>query len=98
MTLIHHLPALQVVVPLMAAPLCALLRRDWAAWLLALTVSLAAFAISVALLIQVQSTGTISYLLGDWAAPWGIEYRIDAVNAPLLVLVTAIGAVTFGVG
>jgi multicomponent Na+:H+ antiporter subunit D len=87
------LPALQVVVPLMAAPLCVLLRRGWAAWLLAFAVSRATLAIAVALLLQVQATGTISYLLGSWAAPWGIEYRIDAVNAPLLVLVTAIGAV-----
>jgi multicomponent Na+:H+ antiporter subunit D len=91
--LTDHLPALQVVVPLMAAPLCVLLRRGWAAWLLAFAVSLATLAISVALLLQVQASGTISYLLGSWAAPWGIEYRVDAVNAPLLVLVTAIAAV-----
>jgi multicomponent Na+:H+ antiporter subunit D len=91
--LTDHLPALQVVVPLMGAPLCVLLRRGWAAWLLAFAVSLATLAISVALLLQVQASGTISYLLGSWAAPWGIEYRVDAVNAPLLVLVTAIAAV-----
>ncbi len=91
--LTDHLPALQVVVPLMAAPLCVLLRRGWAAWLLAFAVSLATLAIAIALLLQVQATGTISYLLGSWAAPWGIEYRVDAVNAPLLVLVTAIAAV-----
>ena len=36
-----HLPALQVVLPLMAAPLCALLRRGNLAWAVAMLVSLA---------------------------------------------------------
>ena len=31
--------------------------------------------------------------MGDWAAPWGIEYRIDAVNAFVLLIVAAVGAV-----
>jgi multicomponent Na+:H+ antiporter subunit D len=87
------LPALQVVVPLIAAPLCVLLRHAGAAWLVALVVSAISLAISIALFLQVQASGTISYLLGSWAAPWGIEYRVDAVNAPFLVLVCAIGAV-----
>jgi len=93
MTLAHHLPALQVVVPLMAAPLCVLLRRGLLPWLLALLVSWACLAISISLLLQVLETGTISYLLGSWAAPWGIEYRVDVVNAFLLVLVSSIAAV-----
>ena len=40
-----------------------------------------AFAISFMLLERVVTGGTISYELGGWAPPWGIEYRIDAVNA-----------------
>jgi multicomponent Na+:H+ antiporter subunit D len=91
--LTEHYPALQVVLPLMAAPLCVLLRRSGAAWLLACVVSLAALGIAVALLLRVQADGPISYLLGSWAAPWGIEYRVDAVNAPLLVLICSIAAV-----
>jgi multicomponent Na+:H+ antiporter subunit D len=87
------LPALQVVVPLIAAPLCVLLRHALAAWLVALAVSAVSLAISIALFLQVQASGTISYLLGSWAAPWGIEYRVDAVNAPFLVLVCAIAVV-----
>ena len=93
MTLTHHLPALQVVVPLIAAPLCVLLRRGTLAWLLALLASLASLAVSLGLLVRVLEVGTISYLLGSWAAPWGIEYRVDVLNAFLLVLVSAIGAI-----
>lgn len=88
-----HLPALQIVVPLLAAPLCLLLRRGALAWGLALLASWAALAMSILLLTQVLRDGTISYAMGDWAAPWGIEYRIDAVNAFVLLIVAAVGAV-----
>ena len=89
-----HLAVLQVIVPLMAAPLCIILRRPNAVWLLALVVTWISLAISVSLLIQVQDTGPISYHLGNWAPPWGIEYRIDTLNAFVLVIVSAIGAIT----
>ena len=35
----------------------------------------------------------ISYVMGGWAVPWGIEYRVDALNAFVLMLVTSVGAV-----
>ena len=88
-----HLPALQVVVPLMAAPLCVLLRRPALAWALTLAVSWVVLAIAVLLLLQVLETGPVTYPLGNWAAPWGIEYRVDMVGAFVLVIVAAIGAV-----
>ena len=87
-----HLAALQIVVPLLSAPLCALLRRGPAAWLLATAITWTALAISLALLAQVLSEGTLSYEMGGWAAPWGIEYRIDRLNALVLVIVAGIGA------
>ncbi len=88
-----HLPILQVVVPLVAAPLCVVLRRAVPAWSLALAVSWTCLAIALALLQQVLDGGVISYRIGDFAPPWGIEYRIDLVSAFLLVIVAAIGAV-----
>lgn len=88
----HHLPILQIIVPLMAAPICVALRHPRATWLWALIISWLCLAMSVALLQQVLATGPISYELGDWAAPWGIEYRIDTLNAFVMVIVTAIGA------
>ena len=87
-----HLPALQVVVPLIAAPACVLLRgKNWA-FTVALLATWAAFATSCALLARVLDDGVISYELGGWAAPWGIEYRVDLVNAYVLVIVSGISS------
>ncbi len=88
----EHLPILQVVIPLLAAPLCIFLRGR-AAWGLAVLASWSALTISLALLGRVLSTGVISYAIGDWAPPVGIEYRVDVVNAWVLVIVSTIGAV-----
>jgi len=87
-----NLPALQVVVPLLAAPLCVLLRNGRAAWLLASLVTWTTFLVALALLARVADEGTISYALGDWAPPWGIEYRVDLIGALVLVIVSGIGA------
>ena len=89
----EHLPILQVVVPLLSAPTCVLLRRRWLVWAFTLLVSWLVFAISVALLTQVWQRGTLTYELGGWAAPWGIEYRIDALGAFVLLIVAGIAAV-----
>lgn len=88
-----HLPALQVVIPLLGALLAGLLRRGSVAFALALVVSWIMPFISVAMLWQTLSSGPISYHLGGWEPPWGIEYRVDALNGFVLVLVSTVGAV-----
>ncbi len=93
MNLSHHLPALQVIIPLMTAPLTVLLRRRSLAFALVLSSSWIALAISIMLWHQVNTGGTISYALGSWPAPWGIEYRVDRLSAFVLVLVSGIAAI-----
>jgi multicomponent Na+:H+ antiporter subunit D len=66
--------------------------RDWS-WIVALFGSWACLVISWLLLQQVLDGGIISYHMGDWAPPLGIEYRVDLVNAFVLLIVSAIGAV-----
>lgn len=88
-----HLPILQIVVPLISAPVCVLLRRRMLVWTFALLVSWATLAMAALLLMRVLESGTISYALGGWSPPWGIEYRIDVVNAFVMLLVAIIGAV-----
>lgn len=88
-----HLPALQVVVPLFGALLSSLLRRGRSAWALALLVSWLMPVIATALLFRVLATGPISYHIGSWAPPIGIEYRVDLLAAFVLVVVSGIGAV-----
>ncbi len=89
----EHLPALQVVIPLMAAPIASLLRWRRAAWAWALMVSWAVLFMAVSLLRRVLEEGAISYPIGGWAAPIGIEYHIDALSAWVLVIVAFIAAV-----
>jgi len=91
--LLAHLPILQVIVPLMAAPLCLIINRSRVVWLFTLFVSGLTFYISCLLLQQVMTTGVIIYELGGWEAPWGIEYRIDQLNALLLLIISAISTV-----
>ena len=93
MNLGAHLPALQVVVPLLAAPLAVLLRRRDLAFAVVLVASWLSLAIAILLWIQVAEGGTISYALGSWPPPWGIEYRADSLSTLVLVLVAGIAAV-----
>lgn len=89
-----HFPVLLILVPLMAAPICMFFRRvQGATWVIATAVSWFCLYVAVSLLLRVLDSGTISYLLGNWAAPWGIEYRIDLLNAFVLVIVAAVAAV-----
>ncbi len=92
MSLWDHLPALVVIIPLLAGPVCVLVERPRAAWGVALVAAWLSFAAAVALAVQVSNTGTISYQLGGWAPPWGIEYRIDTLGSYVLLIVTAIAA------
>jgi multicomponent Na+:H+ antiporter subunit D len=89
---LSHLPILQVIVPLLAAPACVLLRHPRWVWLFTVAVCTATFAISLLLLQQVLQGGTIVYELGGWSAPWGIAYRIDTLACYLLVLVTGMAS------
>ncbi|MBF0247718.1 MAG: monovalent cation/H+ antiporter subunit D family protein [Alphaproteobacteria bacterium] len=84
---------LLVVVPLLAAPLCVLLRGPAGAWSVATAVSWGVLGIAVKLLGDVLERGTLRYRIGGWDAPWGIEYLLDPVGAFVVVIVAAIGAV-----
>jgi multicomponent Na+:H+ antiporter subunit D len=88
-----NLPALQVVLPLIAAPLCVVLARPNLVWGFATAVNWIALVVAVALMVQVLDGGTISYQLGGWEPPWGIEYRIDLANAFVLLIVSSISAI-----
>jgi multicomponent Na+:H+ antiporter subunit D len=88
-----QLPALAVILPLLSAPLCLFLRRPLLVWLFAIIVSGLTMLISIMLLQQVMTSGTIIYEMGGWSEPWGIEYRIDSLNAYLLLIITSISTV-----
>ncbi|MCB1606699.1 MAG: monovalent cation/H+ antiporter subunit D family protein [Xanthomonadales bacterium] len=89
----EHLQVLIVLVPLLSAPLCALLPSGRWPWLLATLASWATLAMALVLLGRVESLGPLSYELGNWAAPWGIEYRLDYANAMVQLLLGVVAAV-----
>ena len=88
-----QLPALAVILPLLSAPLCLFLRRPLLAWLFTVIASGLTMLVSITLLQQVMASGTIVYEMGGWSAPWGIEYRVDKLNAYLLLIITSISTV-----
>jgi multicomponent Na+:H+ antiporter subunit D len=88
-----HLPALQVVIPLLGSVLVAFVRRASVAFGIALIVSWIMLPLSATMLWQVLAGGPISYAIGGWAPPWGIEYRVDVLNAFVLLLISAVAAV-----
>ena len=89
----HHLPVLLVAVPLVAAPIAALLNRARLSWLVALAASWWALYAALALLSRTLSEGVIRYALGGWAAPYGIEYVVDPVSAWVILIIAFIAAV-----
>lgn len=92
--MIQHLPILQVIIPLLAAPICFILKEARLVRWFVLIANVMAFVVSIMLLQQVNLNGTLVYSLGGWEAPIGIEYRIDKLNAYLLILVTSISTIT----
>lgn len=91
--MISELPVLVVVIPLLSAPACVLIRRRGGVRLLAAISSLTSFGIAVTLLRQTLAGGPISYHLGGWPPPLGIEYRVTVTSAFVLVVVSSIAAV-----
>lgn len=94
MTTGSDLPPLVVIVPLLAGLVTPFLRRGTPAWAWASLVTGGVFALVIALASQVLGAdGAIRYPMGSWLAPYGIEYRVDAFNAFVLLLVSGVAAV-----
>lgn len=76
-------PALVVVLPLMSAfivPFIGYFNKKLIPYFVAF-VAFITFIISLFNLDTVLKTGIITYTMGGWVPPYGIEYRIDYLNA-----------------
>ncbi|MFN4024032.1 MAG: monovalent cation/H+ antiporter subunit D family protein [Hyphomonas sp.] len=87
-----HAPVLVVVVPMLMAPLLAILPGGRLSWMLTVAGVAATFYFALVTLVLVQSSplGVLSYEIGRWPPPIGIEFRTDALNAMIILLVTGI--------
>ncbi|MGB5412660.1 MAG: monovalent cation/H+ antiporter subunit D family protein [Woeseiaceae bacterium] len=93
-----HLPALQVVVPMLVSAIVILLRPRGLAWMACTAASAMAFAIAIQLTQIVLATGPVTYLMGSWPAPYGIELRVDALSALMLLVVNGASVLTLIAG
>ena len=93
MNLEAHLPALQIVVPLLSVPVVMLLKPRGFAWAATTAASIVALAIAISLTSAVLGGAEIRYLMGSWSAPYGIELSVDHFSAVLLLVIS--GASTF---
>jgi multicomponent Na+:H+ antiporter subunit D len=92
MDLLAHLPALQVVVPMLSAPLIVLLQPRGLAWAGATAVAVLSFAIAVTLALAVLDGQTVEYAMGGWPAPYGIALSVDAFSSLVLLVITGAAA------
>jgi len=93
-----HLPVLQVVVPLLVAPLVALLQPRGLAWAAATAASATSFLVAVQLALGVLAGHVFRYALGGWPAPYGIALEVDAFGALLLLILTGASTVALAAG
>lgn len=93
MNVTQHLPALLVLLPLLGAPLCALVPNARLAWFVATLVTGSALLVSAVIFHHVQSEGPWLYAMGDWDSPLGIIYKIDLFNSVIAILICLIATV-----
>src|SRR5688572_32602410 len=91
-----NLPVLIVTIPLIGGILTIVTGRGWKPWAWATLLTGVVFWLTLQLMVQVfqSSTGIVSYELGNWPRQWGIEYRVDALNSFILVIVAGVGFLT----
>ncbi|MDT0594764.1 monovalent cation/H+ antiporter subunit D family protein [Glaciecola petra] len=91
--MIEQLTILLVVIPLVLAPITALFKSHKIVWSVTLFVSVSCLILSSIILIDVIDGKHVIYELGGWRPPWGIEYKIDSLNAFIALIVSAIACV-----
>ncbi|MEO0981992.1 MAG: monovalent cation/H+ antiporter subunit D family protein [Pseudomonadota bacterium] len=88
---VRHAAALIVALPMILAPIAVVFSSERLSWFLSIVASVASTLFALILLAQVRDGGVVSYALGGWEPPFGIEFRIDSLNALILLLVSAVG-------
>ena len=81
-----HAPVLLAAVPLMMSALIVIFPNGRFGWFAALAAVTFSLFMAFELVAQTQLVDVISYHLGGWAPPYGIEFRVDALNAAIVLL------------
>jgi len=90
--MIDHLPVLLVVLPVVggALPLVASLYTDRAGWPIAVVTMLGHAALAALLVREVWTGGVVSYAVGGFTLPYGIELVVDGLSVSVVALISAI--------
>ena len=83
-----------VLIPLIASGVVALLPGRNLPWVATLLAALASAIIAALVLPEAIGHGPLSYPFGNWPPPIGIEYRVDAANAFVALLVAGMATIT----
>ncbi len=94
--MVQKLPAVIVATPLIISFFIFALgwRFKKPAYPLAILALAVCLLSSLAVLSEVMQNGVFEYYLGGWPPPIGITYRIDHLNAIMLVLISLLGLLT----
>lgn len=87
--MLTHGIALVVVLPLLVAAIAAIMSRRILAWGLTLIVTFICTITAFMLMLQVIGDESLTYSIGGWDPPHGIAYVVDGLNAPVLLLISA---------
>ena len=90
--MIEQAPALIVVIPLISALFITIigLYQPRVSWLLTIITFALTSIFAFICLKQVVTVGPISYVFGNWPAPFGIEYAIDHLNALIVLMICVV--------
>jgi len=92
--LITHGPGFLMALPLVMAAITAILPNKKIAWGSTFIVSLILTFTAFGIALYNVEVGTVIYKMGGWAPPHGISLYIDALNAPLIVLIAVMAVIT----
>ena len=91
--IIKNLPILIVITPLMFSLIVAVLNNNRLAWALSTFASFLTMIFTILLCFEVSYKSNISYYLGNWPPPLGIEYVIDTISIIPIMIVSVIGLI-----
>ena len=92
--IIKNLPILVVICPLMMSLIVVLIPYNFLSWVITLSTTFITFIFSLLLYQEVYLHTSISYALGNWAPPLGIEYVIDKVSIVPIIIISLISFIT----
>lgn len=92
--LITHGPGFLMALPLVMAAITAILPNKKIAWASTFIVSLILTVTAFGIALYNVEVGTVIYKMGGWAPPHGISLYIDALNAPLVLLIAVMAVIT----